>query len=323
MEISNNPYISVIITVYNRKEFLLDAFNSAVNQTLDRSKYEIIVTKNFVDKKIDNYIKKNGGKLVFFKKGGIGAQMADALRYAKGEVICFLDDDDLFDKEKLEVVYNLFKDNNKIVYYRHNFNAIDKNKNIINDFKYGLADKKLYFNWKDKSQVYKFILSNLYFNSSTTSIRKAILLKEIKNLVELNYNPDDFLAYLSLTSKLYLFIDTKVLSEYRIHLKNISRTDKYKRYTYSKRILKKMLKKTKKKLIENVLEAKSIRFELDHKILKNKKITLTLALNYLRYHSIPYLLYCHKVDWFLLLVILSLFNSKMAKNILYKREMLK
>jgi len=36
----NNPYISVIITAYNRKGFLLEAFNSALNQTLDRSKYE-------------------------------------------------------------------------------------------------------------------------------------------------------------------------------------------------------------------------------------------------------------------------------------------
>jgi len=62
----NKLYISVIITAYNRKEFLLDAFNSALNQTLSRDKHEIIVTKNFRDSKIDSYIKKNGGKLVFF-----------------------------------------------------------------------------------------------------------------------------------------------------------------------------------------------------------------------------------------------------------------
>jgi len=104
----NNPYISVIITAYNRKDFLLDAFNSALNQTLSRDKYEIIVTKNFTDNKIDNYIKKNGGKLVFFEKGSMEEQIADALKYAKGEVICFLDDDDLFMKEKLEYIYMFF-----------------------------------------------------------------------------------------------------------------------------------------------------------------------------------------------------------------------
>jgi len=84
------PYITVILLDYNRREFLLDAFNSALNQTLDRDKYEIIVTKNFTDNKIDNYIKKNGGKLVFFEKGSYGEQVADALKYARREVICFL-----------------------------------------------------------------------------------------------------------------------------------------------------------------------------------------------------------------------------------------
>jgi len=112
----NNPYISVIITAYNRKEFLLDAFNSALNQTLDRSKYEIIVTKNFRDSKIDSYIKKNGGKLVFFDKPGIGPRIADALKYANGEVICFLEDDDLFTNEKLEYIYNAFLENKNLIY---------------------------------------------------------------------------------------------------------------------------------------------------------------------------------------------------------------
>ncbi len=55
-----NPFISVIITAYNRKEFILEALQSAVNQTLKRDKYEIICIKNFKDAKIDRYIKDNG-----------------------------------------------------------------------------------------------------------------------------------------------------------------------------------------------------------------------------------------------------------------------
>ncbi|EQD28177.1 cell wall biosynthesis glycosyltransferase, partial [mine drainage metagenome] len=47
--------ISVIITAYQRKNYLLDALNSAVNQTLDRKYYEIIVVKNFSDSEIDAF----------------------------------------------------------------------------------------------------------------------------------------------------------------------------------------------------------------------------------------------------------------------------
>ncbi len=41
------PFISVIVTAYNRKQFILEALNSIVNQTLSKDKYEVIVTKNF------------------------------------------------------------------------------------------------------------------------------------------------------------------------------------------------------------------------------------------------------------------------------------
>ena len=46
------PTLSVIVTAYNRKEFLLEALQSAVNQTLKREEYEIICIKNFKDAKI-------------------------------------------------------------------------------------------------------------------------------------------------------------------------------------------------------------------------------------------------------------------------------
>ena len=57
MSNSKLPYISVIIIAYKRKEFLLNAIKSVVNQTLETKYYQIIVIKNFTDNTIDNYIK--------------------------------------------------------------------------------------------------------------------------------------------------------------------------------------------------------------------------------------------------------------------------
>jgi len=59
MENDKLPYISVIITAYNRKEYLLNAIKSVINQTLDKKYYEIIVIKNFNDKNIDDFINEN------------------------------------------------------------------------------------------------------------------------------------------------------------------------------------------------------------------------------------------------------------------------
>ena len=46
-------FISVIIIAYKRKEFLLGAIKSVLNQTLDKKYYEIIVVKNYKDDAID------------------------------------------------------------------------------------------------------------------------------------------------------------------------------------------------------------------------------------------------------------------------------
>jgi glycosyltransferase involved in cell wall biosynthesis len=51
--------ISVIIIAYNRKRYIINAINSALNQTLSKDKYEIIVIKNFNDNVIDKFIGDN------------------------------------------------------------------------------------------------------------------------------------------------------------------------------------------------------------------------------------------------------------------------
>jgi Glycosyltransferases involved in cell wall biogenesis len=94
------PYISVIITAHNRREFLLDAVNSALNQTLPEDGYKIIVVKNISE--YDDILKNLGVKTVFSNEENQGADIVNALSYTEGKVICFLDDDDIWVPWKLE-----------------------------------------------------------------------------------------------------------------------------------------------------------------------------------------------------------------------------
>ncbi|MEM3858607.1 MAG: glycosyltransferase [Candidatus Micrarchaeaceae archaeon] len=55
-------YISVIITAYDRRDFIRDAIQSALNQALEKSLYELIVIKNFYDENIDKFIEKSNIK---------------------------------------------------------------------------------------------------------------------------------------------------------------------------------------------------------------------------------------------------------------------
>jgi glycosyltransferase involved in cell wall biosynthesis len=40
------PFVSVIITAHDWREYLLEAVNSALNQILPKEEYQIIVVKN-------------------------------------------------------------------------------------------------------------------------------------------------------------------------------------------------------------------------------------------------------------------------------------
>jgi cellulose synthase/poly-beta-1,6-N-acetylglucosamine synthase-like glycosyltransferase len=70
------PYISVIVTAYNRRKYLSFALRSLEAQTLPRDRFEVIVVKNFEDK---GYLSK--GTLL---KGSVYKRLPEdrLLRYA-------------------------------------------------------------------------------------------------------------------------------------------------------------------------------------------------------------------------------------------------
>jgi len=66
-----NLPISVLITAYNRREYLAQAVASALNQSLSEELYEIILTKNF-DSSDDENWRATGVKLIRFDGGALG-----------------------------------------------------------------------------------------------------------------------------------------------------------------------------------------------------------------------------------------------------------
>ena len=69
------PYISVIITAYNRKKYLLGAVRSALNQTLPKDLYEVIVVKNFRDEIIDRQLGKWGVADLYSDDVSVGGKL--------------------------------------------------------------------------------------------------------------------------------------------------------------------------------------------------------------------------------------------------------
>jgi len=127
----NQPYISVIVTAYNRRRYLPFALRSLEAQTLPRDKFEVIVVKNFDDKGSDGIISRNGWKDVYNDDPYQGRMVLAGLEESRGEVITFLDDDDMYTDNRLEEVYKAFTSYDRLVYFHNSQTIIDENGNVL------------------------------------------------------------------------------------------------------------------------------------------------------------------------------------------------
>ena len=108
--------VSVIVAAYGRREFLMDALRSLTNQ-IDPPD-EVIVVKDFLDREIDDYISRNGWISIESNAIKYGEFIAPAVEEVKGDVIAFLEDDDVFDERKIAVIKSAFQ--RPEVSYLHN-----------------------------------------------------------------------------------------------------------------------------------------------------------------------------------------------------------
>ena len=322
----SKPHISVIITAYNRKDFIKEAIQSVLDQTLDKNFYEIIVVKNFRTP-LDQKWRKNRVKLIYKPEGSIGEFLSAGILHARGEIIAFLDDDDTFTKNKLETVYSIFLNNKDLGYYHNDYKIIYGSNSPTNSFTMQNIKNKLLTHIDDTSGIYKFILLSAYFTLSCVAIKRELALSNVGYLKKIISNQDDFFAYAAIASRNKIICDNLILTNYRVHKKNTSisayngvHNQGYNRYVKMSDLFEKMLYNNKSKKNLKVLHAKSIRNKMNNAVLNQERIKLEDIINYIKIYSIPFLIYCRKFDLFLSLIILSLMDKKLAQHILARRQ---
>ena len=120
--------ISVIMANYNYAKYIEKAISSVIHQTYQDveliiiddgstdDSWEIISKyKEIYSEKITAIKQKNSGQADSFNKG---------FKHAKGDIICFLDSDDYWEKNKLEVIKDIFCKNHNISIIQHNLYLI-------------------------------------------------------------------------------------------------------------------------------------------------------------------------------------------------------
>lgn len=139
---------SVLVSNYNYAHYLKEAVQSVLNQSY--TNYEIIIvddgstdSSNQVIKQLQQ-IAPEKIDAIFQKNQGQGAAFNTAFKASSGDIIAFLDADDIWLPNKLKQIVDVFTNKSEVVGIMHPLNLIDSNGNVISEAKQGwIPDEKL------------------------------------------------------------------------------------------------------------------------------------------------------------------------------------
>ena len=112
---------SVLVTCYRRRQYLPRSVESARRDGAD----QVVVVKDWADPVLDATLRSDGVVVITEDIPGIGAALARGLSACDGEVVSFLDDDDLIVPGRLAAVRSGFESDPRVALVRNGYAEID------------------------------------------------------------------------------------------------------------------------------------------------------------------------------------------------------
>ncbi|MFD0762122.1 glycosyltransferase family 2 protein [Lutibacter aestuarii] len=248
------PLVSVIIPTYNREKYLLQALNSVANQTY--TNLEIIVVDDGSDinyaEKICEKIK--NCKYYYKRNGGLSSARNYGVSKAKGEYIAFLDDDDYWRVDKLQIQVAVLNKKSSIDLVHSAAEVVDE-KGLRVGKVIGAAQNKVN---KRSGYVFWNALGVWVVKSPTPLIRKSVFKPDLLFDETIKVGEDiDFYQRLFYRHKVYYI--NKPLAFYREHAAIGRLSTQQEKYIG---IEKKMYANFLKMGVYNVILKKRIAFKL-------------------------------------------------------------
>jgi glycosyltransferase involved in cell wall biosynthesis len=224
-----NELVSIVIPVFNAQKHIENTINSVLKQTY--SNWELIIIDDCSTDNSFSIVRNkynDSDKIRIIKldnnSGGPAKPRNIGIRNSNGEFIAFLDQDDIWDTNKLSQILNYLTCDNKIdvVCHDERLRIMGKSTNVI--LHHGPYDKNFYK---------EMLISGNRLSTSATCVRTSFL---INNNIYFNESSDyviveDYDLWLRLASQgaVFKFIN-QPLGEYAIQNKSISLNIKRARY---------------------------------------------------------------------------------------------
>ena len=248
------PKFSVVIPTFNQCNYLAKALKSVIDQSFED--FEIIVIDNYSSDKTSDVVKSfDNSKIIYEKfnnKGIIGASRNLGINKAKGEWIAFLDSDDWWHKNKLEVISKCIDANKNTSVFCSNEKMEILNKDVKKLLIWGPYTKDFY--------------KNLLLRGNCVSTSASVVKKNFLDFNKISFSEDfnivtaedyDFFLKIALANGKFHFIN-EVLGVHLVHEKSMSSNYFYHRKSVLTVIDKHLSNNYKNLISKQILKLRSI-----------------------------------------------------------------
>ena len=204
------PLVSVVMPAYNASRFITEAVNSVLAQSYQNWELLIVndaspdntleIARNLADQDSRIHVIDQP------QNGGVAKARNTALEIAKGKYIAFLDSDDIWSADKLDLQVSLMESEGVTVCYGA-YTRIDEDGNKLGDVK------------PPESVDYQSLLKSNFIGNLTGIYNAETLGKELLT----DFRHEDYVAWLSLLKRAGKAKAAKgVLGQYRVYSNSLS-----------------------------------------------------------------------------------------------------
>ena len=199
-----NIYFSIILPTFNRANLIKRAIQSVVDQEFKN--WELIIVDNYSNDSTEEIVKnfsKNNIIFTKFKNHGIIAKSRNyGIKLSKGEYLAFLDSDDWWYPQKLNLTHDVIQKYSGDLIY-HNMHIKNLNSNFVKKIKY---TRKLTNPYSDLINV------GPAFATSSVTVKKDLFHKIDLFNEDINYlaweDYDAWLKFAKISNKFFYIKDT-------------------------------------------------------------------------------------------------------------------
>jgi alpha-1,3-rhamnosyltransferase len=222
MTIKNEPLVSIVIPCYNHENYVQDCIQSIINQTYKNIEL-IIIDDGSNDNSIEKILEmvpsceKRFSRFEFRYRHNVGlsATLNEALEWCEGEYYSCIASDDQMLSDKIFYQVSYLLNNQNIIACFGNVKLINENNKIIK-----------IENYPNRSYDFEEIFLNQHHINASTQMIRMSALKKVGGY-KAGIAIEDLYMWLKLSEIGKIYIDQKVLSNYRLHENNSIKKGKF------------------------------------------------------------------------------------------------